>query len=232
MNIKKLLGHRYDTRYSWGELSFKKKNLFCGSSTGIKLSHDTSSGGKNLSIYFLWVRLLIYLNKNEVHYFNDESYRWYGFYLYDGIELVVGFAKWSKTIYLPWMYEWKSTELLDFDKKTVLYKETKTNRIDSGLRHDFKKVVARVANYSYVRNNGETQHRQAFYHVERWTWAMRWFPFIEKVKTSVEVTFDKEIGEGVDSWKGGCVSCAYEIKDNETPLQCLRRMENERKFKR
>lgn len=30
--------------------------------------------------------------------------------------------------------------------------------------------------------------------------------------------------------KGGCTGCGYDIKPGETPLECLQRMERERKF--
>jgi hypothetical protein len=39
-----------------------------------------------------------------------------------------------------------------------------------------------------------------------------------------------EVGEEAGSWKGGVLGCGYTLLPNETPLQCLRRMEKERKF--
>ena len=61
---------------------------------------------------------------------------------------------------------------------------------------------------------------------------MKWFPFIKRYWTSIDVRFDNEIGEGVDTWKGGCTGCSYNLLEDETPEQCLRRMEIERKFER
>jgi hypothetical protein len=40
----------------------------------------------------------------------------------------------------------------------------------------------------------------------------------------------KECGERKGSWKGGTLGCSYELLPNETPLDCLKRMEKERKF--
>jgi hypothetical protein len=40
----------------------------------------------------------------------------------------------------------------------------------------------------------------------------------------------KEAGKRKGSWKGGTLGCGYELKKNETPLECLRRMESEREF--
>jgi len=32
------------------------------------------------------------------------------------------------------------------------------------------------------------------------------------------------------SWKGGTLGCGYTLRKNETPLECLKRMEVERNF--
>ncbi|GHE88589.1 hypothetical protein GCM10016455_05900 [Aliiroseovarius zhejiangensis] len=49
-------------------------------------------------------------------------------------------------------------------------------------------------------------------------------------KESIEVEFSGEVGERSGSWKGGCISCDYDLKPGETMLECLRRMESERTF--
>jgi len=51
------------------------------------------------------------------------------------------------------------------------------------------------------------------------------------VKTYIDVEFDNEIGDRVGTYKGGTIGCGYELKKDETPLQCLRRMESEREFR-
>lgn len=33
-----------------------------------------------------------------------------------------------------------------------------------------------------------------------------------------------------DSWKGGTIGCGYALRPNESPYECLKRMEQERKF--
>ena len=57
-----------------------------------------------------------------------------------------------------------------------------------------------------------------------------WSPFLNQVIRSIDVQFDKEVGERTGSWKGGTVGCGYEMLPNESPYQCLKRMEQERKF--
>jgi hypothetical protein len=50
------------------------------------------------------------------------------------------------------------------------------------------------------------------------------------VRTSIWVTFNEEIGERVETWKGGTTGCGCDIRTGETPEMTLRRMEKERKF--
>jgi len=93
-----------------------------------------------------------------------------------------------------------------------------------------------TADYTYTRKNGEVQKRIAKFHVEEreWRWLMfHKLPFAfgpKLVNRCIDVRFDKEVGEKSGSWKGGTTGCGYEMKRGETPLECLRRMEKERKF--
>ena len=87
--------------------------------------------------------------------------------------------------------------------------------------------------YTYTLKNGTVQNRVAKIFVDRMAWrpkCMRWTGLIEKVQTSIDVSFDDEVGERTGSWKGGTIGCSYGLRPHETPLQCLRRMERERKF--
>lgn len=58
------------------------------------------------------------------------------------------------------------------------------------------------------------------------TWTGRW----KDVKKYIEIKFDKEVGKGKGSWKGGCVGCGYDLKPGESPIECIQRMEEEREF--
>ena len=89
--------------------------------------------------------------------------------------------------------------------------------------------------YTYARKNGDIQKVTATYYVSRQEWRWYWFGWLSwprKVSTSIVVEFSAEIGEGIDTWKGGTLGCGYELLPDETPLECLRRMERERKFSR
>ena len=89
-------------------------------------------------------------------------------------------------------------------------------------------------NYKYILKNSTEQNAKAHIRVEerewRWKWLV-WLPFPKKVCRAISVNFDKEIGEQSGSWKGGVLGCGYDLRKNETPLECLRRMEKERVFK-
>jgi hypothetical protein len=69
--------------------------------------------------------------------------------------------------------------------------------------------------------------------VEEREWRPLWFQWTNlfaKKRRTISIDFDKEVGKQKGSWKGGCVGCGYDLKSDETPVECLRRMEIERKF--
>ena len=64
-------------------------------------------------------------------------------------------------------------------------------------------------------------------------WRPKWLTWTGLFKTisrKIEVEFDKEVGKEKGSYKGGAIGCSYEILKGETPIECLKRMEKERKF--
>src|SRR6185312_124608 len=88
--------------------------------------------------------------------------------------------------------------------------------------------------YKYVLRSGEVQHRTATISTERRTRKLRWFQWLPyaKVTHSIDVRFSDEVGERSGSWKGGTIGCGYELRPDETPRECLRRMERDRRFDR
>ena len=87
--------------------------------------------------------------------------------------------------------------------------------------------------YQYRLKSGEIQRRIATVFVERREWRpliFQWTRLFAKVRTTIDVVFDDEVGERTGSWKGGCTGCGYEMLPGETAEQTLRRMEMERKF--
>lgn len=59
---------------------------------------------------------------------------------------------------------------------------------------------------------------------------LKWTPLFAKKRRSIDIHFSKEVGERKESWKGGVIVCSYELFPNEEPLDCIKRMEKERKF--
>lgn len=87
--------------------------------------------------------------------------------------------------------------------------------------------------YNYLLQSGEAQRRQATIYVDRRIWRLsllRWTSRFQRVRHAIDVRFDDEVGERTGSWKGGTIGCSYDLKPNETPRECLRRMQSERKF--
>lgn len=93
-----------------------------------------------------------------------------------------------------------------------------------------------VTPYTYGLKRGTPQEVTATYYVTEMEWRWKLFyrlPFRfgpKKVSRSIDISFSKGIGEEAGSWKGGCTGCSYELKSGESPIDCLRRMERERKF--
>jgi len=140
----------------------------------------------------------------------------------------------------PWTYTHHLTEILEHKAnlpglaKTIWDDSEKDFMGTWEARKKAEQSVSETYDYVYRLKSGETQIRKATVHVDRMTWRARWWPIIprEKVRTSINVTFNDEVGEGTGSWKGGCTGCGYDMLHGETPLECLRRMEQERKFDR
>lgn len=86
--------------------------------------------------------------------------------------------------------------------------------------------------YRYMLRSGEVQQRTATIYVERRIRRLRWLRALPMGKTShaISVEFNDEVGERTGSWKGGTIGCGWELRPNETPRECLSRMESERKF--
>lgn len=71
------------------------------------------------------------------------------------------------------------------------------------------------------------------YWVEEREWRPKWLTWTSRfklIRKYIEIEFSDEVGKKKGSWKGGCIGCSYDMLENETPEQCIKRMENERKF--
>lgn len=142
----------------------------------------------------------------------------------------------SKRFYMPWAFDWVRSSWLMSDKSW--FHETKGKRIN------WHGSVDEVGSFEWrEKNKWKEVHLftdsfdgtvvSATISVEEREWRPKWFKWtslFSKIKKSIGVEFDKEVGKRKGSWRGGTVGCGYELRNGETPLECLRRMEKERKF--
>lgn len=176
-------------------------------------------------LFFSWGQLYINLPYNTKK--EQCEYPDYGimFYSDDGeipnhIWVRKGFK--GSTINFPWA---KS-----FWKREVLLKtgwQQGDGFWDSDKWGD--KVKKETHIYTYTLKSGEKQERTAEIYEEKRYWRS-WFKLLVDCRHYIEITFNDEVGERSGSWKGGCIGTSYQIKKGETALECLKRMERDRKF--
>ena len=187
-------------------------------------SHNTLIIGLVLVKLYLKIPLLV-----------SDGYdieRSYGFsFTSDSLHLHWGTR--TKVLWYPWTWEfykrWESVA-------GGSYAAGRSFWIEVPLRMNHGEIATKhTADYTYTRRNGEQQKVTATYYVgsmeHRMRWLM-WLPWPRRVSKFISVDFSEQIGEGVDSWKGGVLGCGYDMLPGESALECLRRMERERRFTR
>ena len=218
-------GYQSETyHFKWGEVSWHPKKW----DLGLKVCNWGCESRNLLIIKPLFCS--IYINLSKEYDRDDEGFD-YGFYIYDWYALALSWG--SKTIHWDFPYiakEWDRTEIFDVEGNLKFVDKAGINTGDE--RYDIVDKIQVSYPYKYYLKNGDIQEREAKVHVTNMVWTRKWFPFLKINRRYIDVNFSEEVGEGVDSWKGGCTSCGYDLKQGETPEQCLRRMEKERKFDR
>ncbi len=150
----------------------------------------------------------------------------WGLYWFES-SLVFCWGDRTKHFYAPWMWDHCRTEVRRADGSWVPYVAI----YDEGRQPDDREV--KTFPYRYVLKSGEVQERTATVYVDRRTWRWRmlpWLPWPRKVRQSIDISFDGEVGERTGSWKGGCIGCGWDMMPGESMEQTLRRMESERRF--
>lgn len=141
-----------------------------------------------------------------------------------------GGKKW-KTIYMPWDKDWFRTSILLKDNSWE--HSTRRNRKDFHKDEYENNKWKETYPYEYKLRNGKIQKVVATVTVDEREWrprGMRWSKLFSKVIRSIKFYFNHEVGEEVGSWKGGVIGSSFPLLKDETPLECLRRMEKTRKF--
>lgn len=143
-----------------------------------------------------------------------------------------GFYTFANTLILNWDTRYKSFDLpfvsWVFEWHRVMGKSGKW--VNGNNNWDNQNIDRHTYDYTYVLNCGDVQHRKATCFIEERQWHRKWLPWIKMRRREIDISFDGEVGEGADSWKGGTLGCNYGMLPNETIEECLRRMEKERKF--
>lgn len=224
-------GNRYDENNDWVTFYFRKHFELTYSVCG----YFDNRPEINIALFFFMLTIkLPFRNK-----WTDEcdaptwgiAYHHQTFWIYRGGKgNMNGGNKWW-TMDMPFKYEWVRTSNLR--KDGTWEHETKGNRKEF-WRDEWNDILWKETYpYTYVLKSGEVQHRLATIKVEerewRWHW-FKWLPFPKRISRDIGIDFNAEVGEQTGSWKGGCMGCGYNLLPNETPLECLRRMEKERKF--
>lgn len=162
----------------------------------------------------------------------------YGFYFYSNngwwpTTFAICKGNRVKFIPMPWEYDWVRTSNLRIDG--IWEHEVRGDRKDF-YKDKWKEIIwSEVYNYTYMLKSGLMQYRKATVTVEEREWRPIWFKWtglFKRVRKTISVAFNDEVGEGTGSWKGGCTGCGYEVLPGELPEQTLRRMERDRKFTR
>jgi len=177
--------------------------------------------------------------RNKLSYSFKKKYKdkKYGFYFYNpsnGFPDSFWLHKGKKIVGydLSWAYTWKSTSLLRTDGEWECYK--KGDKKDFNDNSLYGKILySELCSYQYILNSGEVQEVIAKITVKKLEWRQRWLKWtrlFRKIKTFIDIDFSEEIGEGSTGYKGGVLGCSFDMLKNETPIECLRRMEKERKF--
>lgn len=147
-----------------------------------------------------------------------------------------GGRKWL-TFTMPWDLTWIRTSTLMKDGYDWFHETEGNRKIWNGDE-------SVIGSYEWVnKNRWQETHPyidkfdntvvNATICVMEMEWRPLWFKWTKlfaKVRRSIDIEFDKEVGKRKSSWKGGTLGCGYELLPNETPAECLKRMEKEREF--
>lgn len=227
---------RRSYRMKWGELSFGKR----GSAFDLCMFSADDGGGRfSLHLHALWVSAFISLPFLNRWAFapGEMMVSWgyshapdMGLHLHWGERKLSSFPhrqQRTKIVTMPWR-DWMQTahDVRRSDGTWAPYVGSWERDKEPDDRHKA------TYPYRYVLRSGEVQDRNATIYVERRVRKLKWLRWLPWGRTSyaISVDFDGEVGERAGSWKGGCTGCSYELRKDETPLECLRRMLRDRRF--
>jgi hypothetical protein len=229
--LLRTLGARWKDRrtvtFHWGEWSRR----FGISIELINWGEDRDWSLKLLPLYGTFYIKLPFMPKRECKDVMDSwGFSWNWDSDNRGADIHLNWAHRCKILHLPWDYVHVRHDMLCEDGEWRKY-------IGSWQRKEGDPLPAtEVYPYRYVCRDGAIQDDiTATIHVDEMEW--RWklarslrLPWPRKIRRTISVDFSKEVGERRGSWKGGCTGCSYEMRPDETPQECLFRMQRDRRF--
>ena len=233
-------GDRWEARFSWAEIT---------NGWGLALALCLFETHYSLHIHLGWPNINLRLPMlRRWHYELHEGMESWGLSLErDNFSSI--YLRWGrrhKFIYLPWAWEWVRTSYLLKDGTWLDELRSDRPAINGKSPHktnfDHWQAIRAIREerewtethpYRYTLRSGQVQECEATIAVQqaecRWRWLL-WCPWFGRISKAIDIRFSAEVGERAGSWKGGTIGCGYSLAEGETPLQCLRRMERERKF--
>ncbi len=186
-------------------------------------SNDSDNGNRMLNLAFGPVQAFIPLGISDGPYTVGDEPGW-GFSLSREFGLTLKWGERRKSF--DWAFRW---EVVSWE-----YEAADGAWRDNRKQWDWRETAkAESYPYAYTLRNGEVQNVTATIRQERVVRGRRYLRHIgwpKERSASIDVSFDGEVGERAGSWKGGTIGCGYTMREGETPLDTLRRMERERKF--
>lgn len=183
---------------------------------------------------------------------NDDLYR-FGFYLFNDdpkklfITINLLWRDKDKTIWMPWDYECHHVIYEGKDgKRYIEFMGDCRKRYNMAKKYNcncipVKDIYDIIHNknfywsepYEYILKNGMDQRCIGMYHVEEREWRPRatfLLPIFKHTRKYLNINLTDEIGEGVDSWKGGVTGFSGEMLPGEDPHTAYQRIMKETKF--
>lgn len=199
----------------------------------LSVSYNLDGYYLNIAIPFICNKHFFFKSKKSID-FEKCEYR-YGFVTYMG-SIHFNWKEKTKIYSLPWEWTFVSLKYRHNDNKTYVLENKDYTFKDTSF--EFNKEFCEVFPFKYVTKAGEEQKAFAKCCVELREWRrkwIKWLPINRKFREELWVVFFadpectrcKDIGEAVDTWKGGTVACGIEIGKDETKEHALRRIEEE-----
>lgn len=227
-------------RFSWGEIT---------NSFGLALGVSEFEEHWSLHVHLIWPNIYLRLRDSKDRDFDNRSS--YSVSLWNegsGPELYLQWGRKSKFLKGPWTQKFVRREWMDATGKWRREPRVKFWRgMPDALRdsaHELQQAARdlrkaeqwqTVETWEYRSRSCDLQSGTALIAMERMTWRqwwLQWCPLFQNQRTTIDVSFSREVGSEAGSWKGGTIGCGFEIKRGESPIECFRRMMQDRSFDR